>query len=416
MIPLEIRIKMANNPLDLPKSKIPIPESPYLSQSRSGYLADLSDQVFFDENVPTPVDPLTKRPKSPPYSYGPPGILHDHGAVAGPAGSPHTRKSRRKRPPDITSTEYVDSRLEDLLGPSVILDVDDRADEILIDSISRRGSGEIFREPKDSLYYHGRHSDRAPRKKTSPNSRLNFGDSLGIPGESEKDGSKVSSKDRPSSRPESRTSMRSSSRPPSDKPSGGPVPSPKKSPAKQSMQKGKETEGKNVKIVVSAVAGKNGTRKAQDSLVKSDAASLPKDAAGAGAKGKAASEGKGNGAKESEKEKDKSQKPAGDGDSKDKQKEANGEPKKKEPPSPDKPSIGGIGFHGPPGVDLSKLDEHKREEVMRDYAAARKLLHLCQSGDWNAVENQLRYFERRQQQSDIAAHYKPLAAIKDEVL
>ena len=243
---------MSNNPMDFPKSKIPVPESPYLSASRSGYLADLSDQVFFDESVPTPVDPVSKRPKSPPYSYGPPGILHDPSVVPGPSGSPRARKGRRRRPPDITQSEYVDSRLEELLGPTATLDVDDSVDDILIDSIQRRSSRE--REPKDLSLYPGRYSDRSdPRKKRterSPISRSHekLSDSLGIPGDLEllrKEKSELSLgrlKDA-GSRPESRASEKPSSRPPSDKPSGAagakaPT-SPKKSPLKQ-IQKAKD--------------------------------------------------------------------------------------------------------------------------------------------------------------------------------
>lgn len=416
--------KMANNPLDFPKSKIPVPESPYLSQSRSGFLADLSDQVFFDENVPAPIGPPPKRSKSPPYSYGPPGILHDPGAITGPAGSPHGRKSRRRRPTGIASPEYVDSRLEELLGPSAILDVDDRVDDILIDSISRKGSRENFGEPRDSLYYHGRHTERSPRRRVSPNARPLDNDSLGIPGESEtgrKDSLKGRSKDRPSSKPEARASEKASIKLTSDKPPGGPpVPpsSPKKSPAKQ-LQKGKD--GKEVKIVVNDVTvNKNGAKKAQESLAKSDANAPSKDQAGAGpaagTKGKLVQESKGNGnGKDSDKEKDKSQKLAGDGKGKDKPKEPDSGPTTTtEPQPPTKPAFAGTDIYGHPGIDLSKLDEHKREEVMRDHAAGMKLLQLCQTGDWNAVESQLRYFETRQQKG-MPAGYKPLATIRDEV-
>lgn len=449
---------MSNNPLDFPKSKIPVPESPYLSASRSGYLADLSDQVFFDENVPTPVDPITKRPNSPPYSYGPPGILHDPSVAQGPSASPR-RKSRRRRPPDITTTEYVDTRLEELLGPSVVLDRDDSVDDIL-DSIKRRGS----RELRDTKMYsdHGRSyvdiSRPPPIKKRSPISRSHEAglsdtlDSLGLPSESEsrkerelgkgklgagvgriKDlGSKTSL-----NRPDSRASDKASSRPPSDKQPPAVtvnIPSPKKSPAKPSL-KAKGIE--DAKAVVMDTAGKVGTetrKKVQTTMVKADMPSPSKEklamavtagavggatAAAATLKGKIATDPKDKtGAQKESKEKGKEngQKP-GAGESatgkgeKDKGKDgANG---KKEDPNVTKPAFSGTDIHGHIGIDLSKLDDEKRQEVLKDHSMGMKLLGLCHAADWYGVENQLRYFEKRVQNG--AVNYKPLATVKDEV-
>lgn len=447
---------MANNPMDFPKSKIPVPESPYLTASRSGYLADLSDQVFFDENVPTPVDPITKRPKTPPYSYGPPGILHDSSAL-GQSSSPR-RKSRRRRPPDITTSEYVDSRLEELLGPSVTLDVDDSVDDIL-DSVKRRGS----RELRDTKYAdHSRYSDTRSTRKRDPVARSHesgLSDVLGLPSESEprrdllskatkgigavgrlKDGgSKISL----SSRPDSRASDHPSSRPPSDKPPVShhtPVKapsSPKKSPAKTPVSlKVKDTDIRDVKAIVGDTNSKVTSevkKKVQETLVKADVPSTSKlkDAVVAGAAGisvgAAASAAVVRGKltadvrDKKDADKDKGQKPAVAGSSngetkgdKEKGKDASSSEKKDaDGAAATKPAFSGTDIHGHSGIDLSKLDEHKREEFMKDHSQGMKLLQFCQAADWYGVENQLRYFEKRVQNG--AVNYKPLATIKDEV-
>lgn len=101
-----------NGGLDnVPKSKIPVPEPPYLSP---GFLSELSDQLFFDK--PPPLAPL-------PYSYGPRGILH-----APTSPSPHKMRGSRK--------DYVDYRLEQLLGPQSPLDlIEDNVDDILLQSM-----------------------------------------------------------------------------------------------------------------------------------------------------------------------------------------------------------------------------------------------------------------------------------------
>lgn len=458
---------MSNNPLEYPKSKIPVPESPYLSASRSGYLADLSDQVFFDENVPTPVDPITKRPKSPPYSYGPPGILHDP-SVQGPSSSPR-RKSRRRRPPDITTSEYVDSRLEELLGPTATLDVDESVDDIL-DSIQRRGS----RELRDSKGYteHSRYPEsrrEAGRKRASPLSRSHeggLGGTLSIADESERkarellkgksvggglDARLKESLGKSLSRPESRQSDHPSSRPPSDKPRP-PVPStsvtlasPKKSPAKLNL-KGKDIDGKDGKTIISDATkvGLETRKKVQDNLVKSDmpAVTKAKGLAGqaaaaavggavggatvAAVKGKLSdSKEKGAGEKDG---KEKSQKIGGDatgsnaaggkGDKGEKGKGDGAATGKKETDAvagtavSKQPAFSGTDIYGHT-VDLSKMDAAKKEEFLKDHAQGMKLLHLCHAADWYAVENQLKLFEKKVQNGAI--NYKPLQTVRDEV-
>lgn len=110
---------MSNNPLDVPKSKIPVLEPPYLNNgTRTGFLDKLSDQVFFD------------KPPPPPYSYGPRGILHTPQAQ-------RVSLSPRK--------EYVDYRLEQLLGPSSPVDlIEDSVDDILLHSMKQSRHDILF--------------------------------------------------------------------------------------------------------------------------------------------------------------------------------------------------------------------------------------------------------------------------------
>lgn len=138
------------NPFDYRKSKIPVPESPYLTRSRAtGLLSDISDQVFYDEtltvdhildNVLREVPSSSSRDLTKTYPYGPPSILHQSPSpisisppyspklyssslahsIATPG--PSVRKStKRKKPPDIlirTTSDLVESKVEELLGPA----------------------------------------------------------------------------------------------------------------------------------------------------------------------------------------------------------------------------------------------------------------------------------------------------------
>jgi len=131
-------------PFDTFKSKIPVPEAPFMSTSRASYLAQLSDQMFFDDdddNPPT-ID-RGKRSKPPPYSYGPPSILHE---PPSPAGSPtrtrgvpsitHHGKSRKKISAlKGMSPEYVEERMEELLGEPMDNPMEDEEQEEAVDEL-----------------------------------------------------------------------------------------------------------------------------------------------------------------------------------------------------------------------------------------------------------------------------------------
>ncbi|CAG7732424.1 unnamed protein product [Allacma fusca] len=108
------------------KSKIPVPESPFLSSPRAGFLADLSDELFFDEHGVPIVEPIPKTlDKPPPYSYGTPGILYDPSSVPRKSISPTLsiggakKKWRKKKPPDAlerTHSDLIEKKLQELLG------------------------------------------------------------------------------------------------------------------------------------------------------------------------------------------------------------------------------------------------------------------------------------------------------------
>ena len=194
------------NPFDFPKSKIPVPESPFLSKSRaSGFLSDLSDQVFFDDpmtniTLDSLIGPSPSTLDKPPYSYGPRGLLHDRDldeflatttsivptASILTSPGPSNRKSRRKKPPDLhirASSALVEKKLEELLGPKV----DVLLDELIVPPLALKASrsmdnlksGDEDQDPYYSLspgsgrrYPFSRVSERMDRKKSSSHSRL----------------------------------------------------------------------------------------------------------------------------------------------------------------------------------------------------------------------------------------------------
>ncbi|ODM89562.1 Ankyrin-3 [Orchesella cincta] len=144
--------------LEPPKSRIPVPASIYTGTTRSGYLADLSGQVYADEEEE--LSPFTTRP--PPRrgrpltsrqfsdqshdQYGPPGILHETIGPSPRRGGGGRRRGLRRR----TSSEFGDSSIE-LLGPSGTMDIDetDSTDELLTESL--RESGETATGSSDEF-------------------------------------------------------------------------------------------------------------------------------------------------------------------------------------------------------------------------------------------------------------------------
>lgn len=80
--------------------------------------------------------------------------------------------------------------------------------------------------------------------------------------------------------------------------------------------------------------------------------------------------------------------------------------------TPSKPALAGTDIVG---SDVAKIAEaeDKKQELLRDTAAAFKLLSLCQKGDWHGVEVQLRHFEKAIQAG--TGETRPLAGIFDEV-
>jgi hypothetical protein len=465
-----------SNPFDFPKSKIPVPESPYLSASRAGFLSDLSDQVFFDESIPTPVDPIGNTLDKPPYSYGPraPIILHHDISVPNPGSSLRSRKRRDRRdqlpppPPD-----YVEAKLEELLGPRSRLDsvLDDSVDDLLLQSIKQSRSLEEIEgrrhfppqyplgrtespDPEEYIPFQ-RLSNRMDRKKSLSNSKIN--ESLNLPrspgpsraersgGSSSKRSKVTNKKDRPSSKS------------PPDNPVAGssgnlitlvpnPInstnPSPKKSPSKgsnnsQGTEKKSPSKAKLVagdtktsdlpvskeKIVVmdsrkkeietAVKAGTSGDVSpskqktnggiTKEEVAKSVATSLAKTGGGVTPAG--------------------GQTPAA-GLSPTKAAPAGGSKRgsaKSSPKGSPAAAVAGVAAAAQPafagtdvvGADLNKLKENKKQELLRDTAAAFKLLSFCQKGDWGSAESQLKYFEKAIQAG--TGETRPLAGIFDEV-
>jgi len=486
---------MSNNPFDFPKSKIPVPESPYLNASRAGFLSDLSDQVFFDESIPMPIESIPKiLDKPPPYSYGPrpPGFLQHHDiSVPNPGSSTRSRKRRDRVikhdegiPLPKASSDYVEAKLEELLGPRSRLDsvLDGSVDDLLLQSLTQSRSLEDIQgrrsrkqtkterrpetpEEEDYIPF-SRISERIDRKKSLSNSKLNENfDSPRSPGLGRVDlmdvplskKPKASSKrDRPLSRhlheqlnggssnggnlislgPSTTSSTHGS---PKKSPSkggtqGGEKKSPSKSskgsdsnnkaPSDASVKAGKagaggvggaggivadlkktETVGKIVPSVHTSPAKQNATL--VGGAIKEDVA---KGVAAAVLAGKVSGGTPAGGATPA----------AGLSPSKSqaggsKRGSAKGSPTHQsavgENGVPVKPALAGTDVAG---ADLNKLQQDKVQVLLKDSAAAFKLLRYCQKAEWTAADIQLKQFEKAI--ANGSDDTRPLSGIFDEVI
>jgi len=122
-----------NSAFNFPKSKIPVPESPFLSSSRASLkiLSELSDQVFFGEEdiCPAPTYLLPAQVPSeeedlqiPAPRVPVPSLTEldsDLSHLATPGPSSRRKMSKRKKPPDLklrASSDLIVTKLEELLG------------------------------------------------------------------------------------------------------------------------------------------------------------------------------------------------------------------------------------------------------------------------------------------------------------